>query len=349
MAQGSWVGLDVHARSVLAGVVGPDCDSIVEWLCGLPAPVRVAYEAGPTGYALARACRAAQIDCLVAAPSRIARAPGDRVKTDRRDTERLVRLLRLGELTAVRVPDEQEEAARDLVRAREDARGDLMRARHRLSKLLLRHGRLYPASAWTKAHADWLARQHFDQPVLALAFEETHAAMLGVRARRDGLDAVALASEPRWAAQVGRLCCLRGVSVHTALALCTEIGDWERFSGASIGAFLGLVPSESSSAQKRQPGPITKTGNAHARRLLVEAAWHHRRPMRASAELARRRQGQSAAARDRAERAGGRPHKPLGRARRPTRQALDGGRRGRRAGACRLVLEPRRHGVAPGG
>ena len=216
------------------------------------------------------------------------------MKTDRRDTERLVRLLRLGELTAVRVPDEQEEAARDLVRAREDARGDLMRARHRLSKLLLRHGRLYPASAWTKAHAAWLARQRFDQPALALAFEETHAAMLGVRARRDGLDAaiVALASEPRWAAQVGRLCCLRGVSVHTAFALCTEIGDWQRFSGASIGAFLGLVPSESSSGQKRQLGPITKTGNAHARRLLVEAAWHHRRPMRASAELARRRQGQ---------------------------------------------------------
>lgn len=322
MAQGSWVGLDVHARSVLAGVieeatgelrvqpVGPECDSIVEWLRGLPAPVRVAYEAGPTGYTLARACRAAQIDCLVAAPSRIARAPGDRVKTDRRDTERLVRLLRLGELTPVRVPDEQEEAARDLVRAREDARGDLMRARHRLSKLLLRHGRLYPASAWTKAHAAWLARQRFDQPALALAFEETHAAMLSVRSRRDALDVaiLALAGEPRWAPQVGRLCCLRGVGVHTALALCTEIGDWERFTGASIGAFLGLVPSESSSGQKRQQGSITKTGNAHARRLLVEAAWHHRRPLRASAELTRRRQGQGAAVRDRAERAGRRLH-----------------------------------------
>jgi len=158
MVEGSWVGLDVHARSVVAGVldagsgelrtvrVAVRSDELVAWLRELPAPVRVAYEAGPTGYVLARACAEAGIACTVAAPSKIPRAPGDRVKTDRRDAERLARLLRLGELVAVRVPEPHEEAARDLVRAREDARGDLMRARHRLSKLLLRHGLVYEAA-----------------------------------------------------------------------------------------------------------------------------------------------------------------------------------------------------------
>src|SRR3954471_15629987 len=151
MSEGSWVGLDVHARSVVAGVIDattgevrslrlpPGGEAAVAWLRTLPAPVRVVYEAGPTGYRLARACADAGISCLVAAPSRV-RAAADRIKTDRRYAERLARLLRLGEITPVRIPSLEEEAARDLVRAREDARGDLMRARHRLSKLLLRHG-----------------------------------------------------------------------------------------------------------------------------------------------------------------------------------------------------------------
>jgi transposase len=159
MSEGSWVGLDVHARSVVAGVIDMGSGEVrslrlpagfaetVEWLKTLPAPVRVVYEAGPTGYGLARGCAEAGISCVVAAPSRI-RPAADRVKTDRRDAERLARLLRLGEITAVRVPGPEEEAARDLVRAREDARGDLMRARHRLSKLLLRHGAVYEATAW---------------------------------------------------------------------------------------------------------------------------------------------------------------------------------------------------------
>ena len=163
MSEGSWVGLDVHARSVVAGVIDvgsgevrslrvpPGSEATVAWLQTLPAPVRVVYEAGPTGYRLARACAEAGISCVVAAPSKI-RPAADRVKTDRRDAERLARLLRLGEITAVRVPGPEEEAARDLVRAREDARGDLMRARHRLSKLLLRHGAVYEATAWTRTH-----------------------------------------------------------------------------------------------------------------------------------------------------------------------------------------------------
>ena len=180
MVEGSWVGLDVHARSTIASVldgrsgelrvrrVRSESGQTVEWLRGLPQPVRVAYEAGPTGYGLARACAGAGIACTVAAPSRIPRAPGDRVKTDRRDAERLARLLRLGELVAVRVPEPHEEAARDLVRAREDARGDLMRARHRLSKLLLRHGMVYDATAWTRTHDVWLRRQRFQSGPLAI-------------------------------------------------------------------------------------------------------------------------------------------------------------------------------------
>ena len=171
MVEGSWVGLDVHARSTVASVldgvsgelrtlrVPTRCEETVAWLRTLSAPVRVAYGAGPTGYGLARACAGAGIACTVAAPSKIPRASGDRVKTDRRDAERLARLLRLGEVVAVRIPDPVEEAARDLVRARADARADLMRARHRLSKLLLRHGRVYGASAWSIAHDAWLRAQ----------------------------------------------------------------------------------------------------------------------------------------------------------------------------------------------
>ena len=150
--------------------------------------MRVAYEAGPTGYGLARACAQAGIACTVAAPSKIPRAAGDKVKTDRRDAERLARLLRLGELVAVRAPEPHEEAARDLVRAREDARGELMRARHRLSKLLLRHGLVYEASAWTGAHDAWLRRQRFDSRPLALAFDESYAAVVQAKTRRDALE-----------------------------------------------------------------------------------------------------------------------------------------------------------------
>jgi transposase len=282
----------------------------VAWLLQLSQPVRVAYEAGPTGYGLARACAAAGIACTVAAPSKIPRAPGDRVKTDRRDAVRLARLLRLGELVAVRVPEPHEEAARDLVRAREDARGDLMRARHRLSKLLLRHGLVYDASAWTFAHDAWLRGQRFERRPLALAFDESYGAVLQAKTRRDALDrAIAeLAAEPPFVEVVARLVCLRGVSTLTALALTVELGDWSRFRPQSLGPFLGLTPSEDSTGERRRQGAITKTGNSHARRLLVEAAWHQRRPLRASAALARRRQGQPAAVRSRADHSARRLH-----------------------------------------
>ena len=312
----------MHARKVVAGVLDAGSGELgswraptlpaetVEWLRQFPAPVRVAYEAGPTGYGLARACAAAGMACMVAAPSKIPRASADRVKTDRRDAERLARLLRLGELVAVRVPEPHEEAARDLVRAREDARGELMRARHRLSKLLLRHGLVYDASAWTLAHDGWLHRQRFDSKPLQLALEESYVAAAQAKQRRDALDQaiVELAGEPPFVEIVGRLVCLRGVSTLTALAPTVELGDWTRFRPQSLGPFLGLTASEDSTGERRRLGSITKTGNTHARRLLVEAAWQQRRPLRESATLARRRQGQPAAVRARADHSARRLH-----------------------------------------
>jgi len=285
------VGLDVHARSVSAAAIDgatgeliqakltPSHDQIRSWVERLPGPVAVTYEAGPTGFGLCRALTAAGIRCVVAAPSKLQRPSGDRVKTDARDAVHLARLLRLGEVTAVAVPTVEQEAARDLVRAREDARGDLMRARHRLSKLLLRQGTVYcGGQAWTDAHDRWLRGQHFDNRATALAFESDYDAVLAVAARRDRLDAAiaAMAADSEFTPVVRRLACLRGVSTLTAFALAVEIGDWNRFTGNSIGAFVGLVPSEHSSGGSRAQGPITKTGNSHARRLLVEAAWHHR-------------------------------------------------------------------------
>ena len=290
-SNGTSVGLDVHALSVVAHAVDeesgrverarlcPDYGEILGWLRQLRGPVRVAYEAGPTGFGLARALADAQIECVVAAPSKLIRAAGDRVKTDARDAAHLTRLLRLGELTAVTVPDAEVEAVRDLVRAREDARADLMRVRHRLSKLLLRYGRVYSGGqAWSGKHELWLRRQRFDDTHTAAAFDHHFDAVLSATAARDRLDEqiVKIAATPRWADAVDRLGCLRGISALTGLALTVEIGDWTRFTGASIGAYVGLVPCEYSSGASRVQGSITKAGNAHVRRLLIEAAWHHR-------------------------------------------------------------------------
>jgi transposase len=285
------VGLDVHARSVAAaaidGVTGelvqarlsPSHEQIQGWLAGLPGPVAVTYEAGPTGFGLARVLDAAGIRCVVAAPSKLQRPAGNRVKTDAKDAVHLARLLRLDEITAVTIPTVAAEAARDLVRAREDCRGDLMRARHRLSKLLLRQGIVYAGGqAWTGAHELWLRRQWFDSPATRMAFESDYDAVLTVKARRDRLDAAitTMAVDSEFTPVVRRLGCLRGVGTLTGFALAVEIGDWHRFTGNTIGSFVGLVPSEHSSGASRVQGSVTKTGNGHARRLLVEAAWHHR-------------------------------------------------------------------------
>ena len=195
------------------------------------------------------------------------------------------------------IPSEGQEAARDLVRAREDVRGDLMRGRHRLSKLLLRQGIVYEDTAWTTAHWKWLRSQSFDKPGVQFAFDEAYDTVLTTLARRDRLDTAILtmAAEPAWAPVVTRLGCLRGVATLTGFGLAVEIGDWHRFTGNSIGSFLGLTPSEHSSGGGRSVRSFTKIRNGHARRLLVESSWHHRKPYRLSAEMIRRRDGQSSA------------------------------------------------------
>jgi transposase len=361
MSEGSWVGLDVHARSVVAGVIDqgsgevrslrvpPGCDAtVVAWLKTLPAPARVVYEAGPTGYGLARACAGAGISCVVAAPSRI-RPAGDRVKTDRRDAERLARLLRLGEIAPVRVPGPEEEAARDLVRAREDARGDLMRARHWLSRLLLRHGAVYDATALTRAHDDaWLRRQRFQSGPLAIVFDECYRRMLDAKTSRDALDvAIAeLAVTPPYVDVVERLVCLRGVSTLTAFALTVELGDWNRFRPTSLGPLLGLTPSENSSGERRRQGAITKAGNSHARRLPADRGPLAPTPPTALERHARtqkHRQAPRLASPGRAQR----PPTPrrLARARGP-RQAPHDRRGRRRARTRRTLLGTRDDGVA---
>jgi transposase len=356
------VGLDVHARSVAAaaidGVTGelfqttltPAHDHIRSWVQGLPGPAVVTYEAGPTGFGLYRSLTAAGIRCVVAAPSRLQRPSGDRVKTDAKDAVHLARLLRLDEGSAVAIPSVDQEAARDLVRAREDCRGDLMRARHRLSKLLLRHGIVYyDGHAWTGKHDAWLRRQRLDSVASRMTFDSDYDAVLTVKARRDRLDQAisAMAANSEFTPIVRRLGCLRGISTLTGFALAVEIGDWERFTGSTIGSFVGLVPSEYSSGTTRVQGSITKTGNTHARRLLVEAAWHHRASYQVGAVMrARWDQAPAVAPSPRRPR---QPTaaRPLGHVQHAPQTVRDRQRR-HRPRARRLVLVPGRDGaIAP--
>jgi transposase len=306
------VGLDVHATTIVAAVldaetgelrwfrVGGDVADAAGLCAGLPRPVRAAYEAGPTGYGLARELARRGVECVVAAPSKIPRASGDRVKTDRRDAELLVRLLLAGKLHAVRVPGLQEEALRDLVRAREAVRVDLMRCRHRISKLLLRHGiRFEDGRAWTDRHHAWLAGIELAWPAAQATFLDARGAADALVHRRGALEReiVALLADSPWQLQVARLRCLRGIDTLTAAGLCAEIGDFERFARAEqLMSYVGLVPSESTTGQQRRLGAITKTGSGHARRLLVEAAWHYRPRPRSGKALTERQAGQPAEA-----------------------------------------------------
>ena len=282
----------MHATKIVAAVLDAETGQLqvfamtgenakaAAFCAGLPRPVRVAYEAGPTGYGLARELIKRGVECVVAAPSKIPRASGDRVKTDRRDAEHLVRLLLAGKLHAVRVPGDEEEALRDLVRARDAVRMDLMRCRHRLSKLLLRHGiRFEDGAAWTQRHRDWLATVTLQWAAAQATLLDARGAVDALAHRRDSLEReiVAMLPSSPWVVQVGRLRCLRGVDTLSAVGLCAEIGDFERFAKAQqLMSYVGLVPSESTTGQQRRLGSITKTGSGHARRLLVEASWHYR-------------------------------------------------------------------------
>jgi transposase len=284
------VGLDVHATKIVAAVLDAetgelrvfgmsgDAKAAAAFCAGLPRPVSAVYEAGPTGYGLARELARRRVGCVVAAPSKIPRASGDRVKTDRRDAEHLVRLLLAGKLHAVRVPGGEEEALRDLVRAREGVRVDLMRCRHRLSKLLLRHGiRFDDGPAWSERHRDWLATVCLEWPAAQATLLDAQGAIDALCHRREQLEREIVARLPSspWTVQAGRLRCLRGIDTLTAVGLCAEVGDFERFARAEqLMSYVGLVPSESTTGQQRRLGSITKAGSGHARRLLVEASWH---------------------------------------------------------------------------
>jgi transposase len=268
-------------------------------------PVRCCYEAGPCGFELQRALQADGVPCDVIAPALIPRRPGDRVTTDRRDAGQLAVLYRAGALTAVHVPTEQEEAARDLLRCREDIRADLLRARHRLSKFLLRHGRRFPGTkkAWSKRHDAWLRAQTW--PIAAL--DQTHRAYLRAvdeavaRLRAVEADLQAVRTLEPLRARVERLRCFRGIDDLTALTIAAELGAPRRFPSAPrTMAFVGLVPAEPSSGTTKARGAITKTGNAHLRRVLVEAAWHYRHHPVVGRGLRQRQQGAPAAVTQRA-------------------------------------------------
>jgi transposase len=304
------IAFDHHAATTVAAVLLPGAarpalhsltsepPTIVRFVQRLARDraVRCCYEAGPCGFELQRALAAHDLPCDVIAPALIPRRAGDRVKTDRRDASQLAILYRAGALTAIHIPTEPEEAARDLLRCREDIRTDLLRARHRLTKFLLRHGRRFTLTkrAWTKRHAEWLQAQRW--PLAAL--EQTHRAYVrAVDEAEARLHAVEvelrdlLTIEPL-RVRVERLRCFRGIDDLTALTIAAELGDARRFPSASrVMAFTGLVPSEYSSGGKQARGHITKTGNAHIRRVLVESAWHYRHHPFLGDALKRRQRG----------------------------------------------------------
>jgi transposase len=304
----SLVGLDVHASQTHAAILDLASGelrcvrlrmapaAVVGFLAGLRGPVRAVYEAGPTGFGLARASIDRGIEVRVVAAGKVPRAAGDRVKTDRRDAERLVRLLAAGELRFAFVPSVADEQFRDVIRAIEDCRGDLMRARHRLSKLLLRRDVRWtgPGSAWTRNHMRWLRALRFDDACSQAVFVDYLSGVEMLVARRAALIAALerVIPDSRHAPTIAALRCFRGVDTLSAAGLCAEIGDWQRFRPKQLSGFLGIVPSEHTSADKRRQGSITKAGSVHGRRLLVEAAHHYRHPPAVGDKLARRQHGQ---------------------------------------------------------
>jgi transposase len=315
------VGLDVHKSSIRLAAVRADEllgertlpydplaveRALVRW-----PGARVCYEAGPTGFGLYRHLIARGVACEVVAPGSVPSKPGDRIKTDKRDARKLARLHAGGLLDAIWVPDPELEALRDLVRAREDARLDRMRDRHRVSKFVLRCDRRMPGKSWGVARRKWLADQRFEQPARQQTLASYLHALDLVDARVQMLERQidALALEGPWAPLVAKLRCLRGIDTLTAVGLVCEIGDFQRFARAEeFMSFIGLVPSEHSSGEKRRPGSITKVGNTHVRRLLVEAAWHARLRPKVGYDLARRQRDQGPEVRERAWRCQQRLH-----------------------------------------
>jgi transposase len=307
----TYVGIDAHKKDLFMAMLIGNQAMPVTWTTPnearavrrlvrklereAPGPVRVFYEAGPGGYALQRQVTTARVSCEVVAPALIPRKPGERVKTNRRDARKLVELGRAGLLTAVQPPTPADEAVRDLARARDDAREDLQRCRHRLGKLLLRRGLHYAGRNWTRAHRQWidgLDWAHAAERVVVddylLAIDHTEARLLELDARL-----AEIAETPPYREPVRWLRCFRGIDTRTAMLILAELHDFRRFASApALMAYLGLVPSEDSTGEKHRRGRITRTGNALVRRLLVEAAWHYQHRPRVGVALARRRNGQ---------------------------------------------------------
>jgi transposase len=290
-----FIGLDVHKESIAIAVadgdgsapetvatVPNDMAGLIKRLkkLGREGTLRCCYEAGPTGFTLQRALKAAGIECSVVAPSMVPRTAGDRIKTDRRDAVKLARFLRSGDLTDVYVPDAATEAMRDLERSRDDAKRAERAARHQLCKFLLRQGRIYDGkTAWTGAHLDWARRQVFEHEAHNRVLVDGVQAVENATARVARLtkDIVELIESWSLRPLVKALQALRGVQVVSAVVLAAELGDLRRFASApALMAYLGLVPSEHSSGETRKRGRITRTGNGHVRRILVESAWSYR-------------------------------------------------------------------------
>lgn len=304
------VGLDVHKKTIVTALLPPGSERVVEQqtLENAPkaiekmatrvaqrGPVVFVYEAGPCGYEVHRQISALGHRCAVIAPSLTPRRPGDRVKTDRRDAEKLARFYRAGELTLIRVPTREEEAARDLVRVREDAVADRLRARHRLSKFLLRQGRAHhETKSWGVAHRAWLSAQRFEWLSLQQTFVAYVRALEDTEAHLHTLDqqVVELAHQEPYRIPVQYLRCLKGIDTLSALTLVVETQAFPRFAQArAFMGYAGLGVSEASSGEKIRRGSITKAGNAHLRRILVEAAWSYRHRNVMSRGLTERRQG----------------------------------------------------------
>lgn len=306
-----FVGLDVHKSSISMavceggalhrpedlGTFAHDLPTLLRRLerLGEPQHVHVAYEAGPTGYGLCRALRQRGYYCIVIAPSKTPVRTGDRVKTDRRDAAKLARFLRAGELVAVELPGLEQEALRDLVRAREDAMHAQRRARQQLSSFLLRHGRTWSGkSAWTQPHHAWIRSQRFECEIQRQVLEDYFQEVVRLDARLADLStkleagAKSLSSSPLFSA----LQALRGVSTVVAASIVAELGDLRRFPSASrLMSYVGLVPSEYSSGARTRRGRITKAGNPHLRRVLIQAAWHCSKRPAMSLHLKRRSAG----------------------------------------------------------
>ena len=309
------VGLDVHKDSIWTALALPDGEvlelgaientptsvaKLVRRLERKNGTLRFVYEAGPCGYELYRQLESLDHACAVVAPSLIPRRPGDRIKTDRRDAMTLSRLSRSGDLVSVWVPDEHHEAVRELVRCREDVKDTERRHRQRLNALLLRHGRRWDRGNWTQVHRRWLREQRFEQAETQAVFDHYLHSIIESEQRISQIERQMQEALSGWSLSplVDALMALRGVKLITAMTLVSELGDLTRFaSPRELMAFVGLVPSEHSSGSTRRQGHITKSGNTHVRRVLIESAWSCRHRPNFSPALRKRAERASEAVR----------------------------------------------------